>query len=102
MDFTPLLRGKKIAWRDALFGQYDLHNSGLAYMRMVRTDKAKLVRHHRCNGLDELYDLAEDPGETKNRYGTAKHAKVREELQKRLTAWMQSIDDPLLKTEAGR
>src|SRR4029077_12565856 len=46
MDFSPLLRGEKVAWRDTVFGQYDLHNSGLAFMRMIRTERFVLVRHH--------------------------------------------------------
>ncbi|MFN0122760.1 MAG: sulfatase, partial [Blastocatellia bacterium] len=54
-DFTPLLRGEKIAgWRDHFFGQYDLHNGGLAFMRMVRTSEWKLVRHYLADQLDEL------------------------------------------------
>lgn len=95
-DFAPLLRGRHTDWRDTLFGQYDLHNSGLAYMRMIRTGKWKLVRHHRANFLDELYNLESDPGENRNLYNASQHAAVREELQKRLAAWQKSIDDPLL------
>ena len=53
-------------WRMEIFGQYDLHNSGLAYMRMLRTNDWKLVRYYHTNGLDELYDLKNDIGETKN------------------------------------
>jgi uncharacterized sulfatase len=101
-DFSPLLRGKKIPWRDTLFGQYDLHNGGLAYMRMIRTPRWKLVRHLRANGLDELYDLHNDPGELKNLYRNAKQVKTRASLEQQLTAWMKSIDDPLLGDIAGR
>jgi uncharacterized sulfatase len=100
MDFSPLLRGQKVSWRDAIFGQYDLHNTGLAYMRMVRTADWKLVRHHHANFLDELYNLKDDPGETKNLYNVPAQRKVRDQLQERLTAWQRSIDDPLLKTAA--
>jgi uncharacterized sulfatase len=96
-DFSPLLRGKKVAWRDAVFGQYDLHNSSLAYMRMIRTNEWKLVRYHHAMSMNELYNLKDDPGETKNRYGAAAHRAVRDQLQKRLTEWQESINDPLLK-----
>jgi arylsulfatase A-like enzyme len=97
-DFSPLLRGQKIAmWRDTFFGQYDLHNLGLAYMRMIRTPEWKLVRHHFADGLDELYDLKNDPDERRNLYGDKKYRYVREELQRRLTEWQQSVDDPILK-----
>jgi uncharacterized sulfatase len=97
IDCSPLLRGQTMPPRD-LFAQYDLHNSGLACMRMIRTaDGAhKLVRHHLANGLNELYDLKNDPHEQKNLYNSAEARDVREALQAKLTAWQKSIDDPLL------
>ncbi len=42
------LRGGQAPERDALFGCYDLHNYGLTYMRMIRTDRYKLVRRLRA------------------------------------------------------
>ena len=38
-DFSPLLHARKLDWRDAVFAQYDLHNSGKARMRSIRTDR---------------------------------------------------------------
>ena len=67
VDFSPLLRGQSLPPRDAIFAQYDMHNGGFASMRMIRTSDWKLVRHQLTNGLNELYDLKNDPGETKNR-----------------------------------
>jgi uncharacterized sulfatase len=103
-DFSTLLRTAGPAdakWqRDALYGQYDMHNGGLAFMRMIRTDRWKLVRHHFANGLDELYDLQGDPGEKKNLYWDPASRSTRDELQARLTKWQESIDDPILKASA--
>src|SRR5262249_47826272 len=96
-DFSPLLRGEKVSWRDAVFGQYDLHNGGLAYMRSVRTERYHLVRHHYTNFLDELYDLEQDPGELRNLYNQPKYRQIRDGLQERLTQWQRSIDDPILR-----
>lgn len=97
-DFSPLLRGRKIArWRDTFFGQYDLHNVGLAYMRMIRTPEWKLVRHHFSSGLDELYDLQNDPDERRNLYNDPASGHVRETLQHRLSEWQRRVDDPVLK-----
>ncbi|MDA2937594.1 sulfatase-like hydrolase/transferase [Acidobacteria bacterium AH-259-A15] len=96
-DFSPLLRGQKIPWRDTIFGQYDLHNNGLAFMRMIRTPKWKLVRHYFANFLHELYNLEEDPEETKNLYRNPAYQQIRGQLQKRLIEWQHSIDDPLLR-----
>jgi uncharacterized sulfatase len=97
IDFSPLLRGQKVPEREALFGQYDLHNGGLAYMRMIRTSEWKLVRHHFANSLDELYNLKEDPTENRNLYENSEFQNVRDRLQKKLTAWQRSIDDPILR-----
>jgi len=101
IDFSPLLRGQQIPRRDAVFGQYDLHNGALAYMRMIRTDEWKLVRFYRNNLLDELYELRADPGEMKNRFEDPTVTSIRDGLQERLEAWMRSIDDPLLREEKG-
>ncbi|HEY2931440.1 MAG TPA: sulfatase-like hydrolase/transferase [Acidobacteriota bacterium] len=98
LDFSTILRSPVVAhWRDTLFGQYDLHNDGLAFMRMIRTSQWKLVRHHFANSLDELYNLEADPGETKNLYRDENYQKVRDSLQTRLSDWQKSIHDPLLQ-----
>ncbi len=98
-DFSPLLRGQNVPWRDAIFGQYDLHNGGQANMRMVRAGGWKLVRHHLTNGLDELYDLDGDPDERTNLFARPELRARRDELQSRLTAWQRSIGDPILAIE---
>jgi len=104
-DYSPLLRGEKIAWREVTFGQYDLHSGGLAHLRMARTERWKLVRHYLSLELDELYDLRNDPEELDNLYRlrhASAHATIseiraaRDQLQDQLYAWQRSIDDPLL------
>lgn len=99
MDYSPLLFGKSITPRQALFGQYDLHNNGLAYMRMIRTEKFKFVKHYRARYMDELYDLEADPGETRNlirRRANSKWKNKAAELENQLIQWENSIQDPIL------
>jgi uncharacterized sulfatase len=97
-DFTPLLFGLRDEnWRTEIFGQYDLHNDGLAYMRMLRTSDWKLVRHYHANELDELYDLKNDPGELKNLYKDPQHRDLRARLQQRLDERMKAINDPIVR-----
>lgn len=100
MDFSPVLRGEQLPERDALFGQYDLHNNGLAYLRMIRTSRYKLVTRARARGLDELYDLQQDPDEQRNllrrRGQQADITRVEQDLRQQLRAWQESISDPVL------
>ena len=96
-DFSPLLRGEKIAWRDTVFAQYDPHTGLKGHMRSARTARWHLVRQYLKNGQpDELFDLQDDPEELRNLYDAPTHRAVRDQLQERLTAWMRGVDDPLI------
>jgi len=102
-DYSPLFRGDQMSPRDQVFGQYDLHNRGLAYMRMIRTSRYKYVRHFKANFLDELYDLESDPLEKHNlmRRSRGRNDEINaiaDALLGRLTTWQQSINDPILKS----
>lgn len=99
-DFSPLLRGEKTPWRQHVFAQYDIHNFALGFMRSIRTDRWHLVRHHLAEHMDELYDLEKDPHEQTNLAKNPKHQDVYRELSDRLRAWMNAIDDPVLRLEA--
>jgi arylsulfatase A-like enzyme len=117
-DFSPLLRGEDIAWRDAVFGQYTSDRIGnTEFIRMVRTNRWKLVVSALNPSANRLYDLENDPHEIENLYsfGTRRvfhddgtmeivaaedpRAELRRELAARLRAWQESIDDPALVLE---
>jgi uncharacterized sulfatase len=90
-DVSPLLRGEAVSWPDTVFGEFDMHHYTLARMRMVRTARHKLVRYLGTSFQDELYDLSEDPGETRNLYRSPGARAVREDLEVRLAAWRQGL-----------
>lgn len=98
VDRSGLLRGELVR-PDPIFGQYDLHNGGLAYMRMIRTERYKLIRFFHANAMDELYDLKSDPDEETNllRGQGRRGGAAEKELSAALDAWMKSINDPLLR-----
>jgi len=117
-DFSTLLRGEKVPWRDAAFGQYTSVSIGnTEFIRMVRTDRWKLVISYLNPSANRLYDLKNDPDELKNLYsfgatrvfhddGTMEmmavvdpYAEVRSDLEARLRAWQESIGDPALALE---
>jgi choline-sulfatase len=96
-DFSPLLRGEKIPWREAVFAQYDMHTGDKAHMRSVRTIRWHLVRQYSKNQPDELFDLQNDPDERVNLYNDANHRETRDRLQQQLERWQKEINDPLVK-----
>jgi choline-sulfatase len=96
-SFVKLLKrtGAAPVWDDTLIGQYDMHHTKTARMRMIRTLEWKLVRHFEPGTTDELYHLAADPGETINLIDDSEQqgrlAMLRAELFRRLSA----VHDPL-------
>ena len=98
-NFLPLLEGQQIPWENDLFGQYSQHHDAHTHMRMFRTPEWKLVRDFHKPGQDELYHLADDPGETRNLIGSDDPG-VREvisQLSAKLRVKMHELDDPALE-----
>lgn len=61
-------------------------------MTGVRTPTHKLLKYRDHPEWTELFDLAADPYETKNLYGDAKHAAVREKLEKEYDRLVKELD----------
>lgn len=99
-NFLPLLTGKKIRWDNDLFAQYSMwqwHQTG-ADLRCYRTVRWKLVRDFKHKGKDELYDLVNDPAETRNLIDSPNRVvqSQRQFLNTKLLNAMRRIDDPAL------
>ena len=62
-DFSPLLRGEDVSWRDVIFAEYTPQQIGVVeFIRMVRTKKWKLVRRYLNPGGNQLFDLGKRSG----------------------------------------
>jgi len=61
--------------------------------RLIRTPRYKLVRWKDSEKPDELYDLAADPHETMNVADKPALRSVRNQLLRRLNAWMAQTND---------
>ena len=87
-SFAPLLSGKSIPWRDAIYYHYYEYPAFHSVKRHygIRTNRYKLI--HFYNNIDtwELYDLLQDPHEMKNRYDDPKYSAIRKDLSTRLEA----------------
>ncbi len=121
-SLLPLAREDTPEVRDELFAELTYH---AAYdpQRAIRTKRHKLVRRfgerlepvlanvddspskdvlvaagwgRRPRPREELHDLLLDPGELRNLAHDPELRAVREDLERRLRAWMVATDDPLL------
>lgn len=85
-SLLPLLKGRDIEWRDALYYHYyeypAVHMVKKHYG--IKTDRYKLI--HFYDDIDEweLYDLEKDPREMKSVYDDPDYLEIRQELKHKL------------------
>jgi choline-sulfatase len=73
----PPAEGRAVDWRDAVRVESQVGDA-------VVTDRYKYVRYDRGDSAEQLYDLATDPGETRNAAGDPEHADALADLRGRL------------------
>lgn len=92
-SLAPVLAGKQKATRDVIFTAYT------RVQRAIRDDRWKLIVYPQVHKT-QLFDLQNDPGETRDLAGDAAHAAEVERLTKLLAAEQKKADDTLpLKAE---
>jgi N-acetylglucosamine-6-sulfatase len=79
-SLVPLLEGRSDGWRKSFMIEYFSDNtmpriSHMGY-RALRTERWKYIRYSELEGMDELYDLANDPYEMRNVIGTGEGMKA--------------------------
>jgi arylsulfatase A-like enzyme len=75
--------------RDAVFLEYYAKQKWVNPIRTIRTERWKMNWYN--SGNKELYDLREDPDESRNLAGAPGSAKIQRELESRLDAWRPPI-----------
>ena len=97
-DFTPMLKGLRIAWDNDFYAEYSMRHGAKTDMRCWRTPEWKLMIDFANPGRGELYDLKHDPGELDNLYlnEDAKYVAVRSRLREKIMERLHEIQDPLL------
>jgi uncharacterized sulfatase len=77
------------------FGRFEIDHDGYMGFQPIRSafnGRYKLVIN--LLDQDELYDLEQDPGETRNLINNAETAEIRDELHDRIIDWINQTRDP--------
>lgn len=89
-SLRPLVEGKKPDWREFLVVEVGAaHNA-----RMVRTARYKYVVFAQPEAHEQLFDLQEDPGETKNLAAKPEQKTVLTAHRAKLQEWIKQTKDP--------
>jgi N-acetylglucosamine-6-sulfatase len=86
-SFAPLLKGDTAGWRKSMFLEYfqERNYPRTPTWQAVRTDKWTYIHYPGHAEWDELYDLASDPIEMKNRIADPTAAATLKELKTELS-----------------
>ncbi|MBN1674808.1 MAG: sulfatase-like hydrolase/transferase [Kiritimatiellae bacterium] len=92
-SLKPILDGQTLAdWPTDAYAEFHGMQWGLYSQRMLVTARYKLVFN--VSDVDELYDLAEDPAELRNRIDDPACAEIQRDLYRRMFTRMQQTRDP--------
>ena len=87
-SLVPLLTGRREKLYDSIYGAYR------NFQRMVRTERFKLIRYPHVNEV-QLFDLEEDPWETRDLAEEPRYAETVKTLDAELRHWMKRTGDKL-------
>jgi N-acetylglucosamine-6-sulfatase len=71
-------------------------------MHALRTDKYKYIHYYGIWDTDELYDIENDPHETKNLIRSSTHTQALNKLNKQLFAALKSTDGMYIPLQPDR
>ena len=85
-SWLPLVTNKPVAWRKELLYEYywERNFPQTPTMHALRGDRFKFIRYQGIWDVDELYDLQEDPLESRNLINDPRHAELIARLRGRL------------------
>ena len=90
-SFLPLLKGENIEWKDRAFYEYywEYDFPQTPSMFALRTDRYKYIYNYGVWGINELYDLQNDPYEMNNLIRSTAHQAVASQMRTDILKWLE-------------
>ncbi|MFP5379519.1 MAG: sulfatase/phosphatase domain-containing protein, partial [Vicinamibacteria bacterium] len=106
-SFLPVVRGEQVPWRDALLYEYYWEYSypQTPTQFALRGNRYKYVFTHGVWDVDMLFDLQQDPDETRNLIEEPQHRELAQKLRGQLFAELDRLDGmaiPLYPLRGGQ
>lgn len=106
MNWLPLVQGKAAEWRKELLYEYywERNFPQTPTMHSLRGDRYKFIRYQGIWDTDELYDMQEDPLESRNLIADPRVADVVKQMRERLFDLLEKTDGmniPLQRDRGG-
>jgi N-acetylglucosamine-6-sulfatase len=103
-SFLALAQGKNVPWRDKLLYEYywERNFPQSPTVHALRTDQYKYIHYFGLWDIDELYDVKNDPQETKNLIFSAEHRPVAQTLNAELFDLLKETDGMYIPLQPDR
>ena len=103
-SYLPILRGQKIAWRDSLLYEYywEYAFPQTPTTHAIRGDRFKYINYYGLWDINELYDLRNDPLETRNLLNDPQYRETVNRMRDQLFGVMERTDAMSIPLKANR
>lgn len=103
-SYLPLLKGNKISWRDSIFYEYywEYAFPQTPTVFALRGDRYKYINYYGLWDINELYDIKNDPLESKNLIYSAEHRPVVNQMREQLFKTMRETNGMFIPLKENR
>lgn len=103
-SYLPLLKGKKISWRDSIFYEYywEYAFPQTPTVFALRGDQFKYINYYGLWDTNELYDIKNDPLESSNLIYKPEYKKTADQMREQLFKTMQETNGIYIPLKENR